>query len=247
MPKVPFAEWFLSQDIGPERGAAIMGDLEELAATRGRLWFWTEYIRTIISLGWRTGGSAFILAFICVRFMYGTVIQWLMNHRVPTLMQAGLFGVYNPHVRMITWNISMVMAQFLCFATPFVVVRFGLRNRLTQLTCALFVISMPVYTLRPWVMDLSGLLSILLIAAALVATPWRKPLAVLAGTCLPAIAVKATYLFLLPSYRYRHIPRMPSSWVVVSDAASFALAAIVCLYLYRRLLQRRPVTDRTLA
>jgi len=241
------AEWLLARFTDPTHAAAIMGDLLELSSTRSRLWFWAAYARTLTTLGWRTGGSAFILAFVCVRFMYGTVIQWLMNHRVPTLMQAGLFGVYNPHVRIVTWNISMVMAQFLCFATPFVVVRFGLRNRLTQLTCALFVISMPVYTLRPWVMDLSGVLTILLIVAALVATPLRKPLAVLAGTCLPAIAVKATYLFLLPSYRYRHIPRMPASWVVVSDATSFAVAAIVCLYLYRRLLQRPPVTDRNLA
>jgi hypothetical protein len=247
MPSTSPAETVLSLFAGRDRSAAIMGDLEELAASRGRLWFWIEYLRTLISLGWRTGSSAFILAFLCVRFMYGTVIQWLMNHRVPTLMQAGLFGVYNLHVRMITWNISMVMAQFLCFATPFVMVRFGMRNRLTQLACALFVISLPVYTLRPWVMDLSGLLSVLIIAAALVTTPWRRPLAILAGTCLPAIAVKAIYLFLLPSYRYRHIPRIPESWVVVSDAVSFAVAAIVCVYLHRRLIQRPALTDRTIA
>ncbi|HUD21397.1 MAG TPA: hypothetical protein VMQ60_01000 [Acidobacteriaceae bacterium] len=247
MRKVPLAEWFLSQDIGEERAAAIMGDLEELAATRGRLWFWVEYIRTLIALGWRSGGSAFILAFAIIRVMFGRVIPWLMNHRVPTLMQAGLFGVYNPHVRMITWNISMVTAQFLCFATPFVVIRFGMSNRLTRLACALFLISLPVYTLRPWIMDLSGLLSVLLIAAALVATAWRKQLAVLAGTCLPAVAVKATYLFLLPSYRYRHIPRIPASWVVVSDAISFAIAAIVCLKLYRWLLERPTMIDPTIA
>lgn len=247
MSKSSPAEWLLARLTDPDHAAAIIGDLEELAASRGRLWFWTAYIRTLIALGWRTGGSAFLLAFLCMRFMYGTVIQWLMNHRVPTLMQAGLFGVYNLHVRLITWNISMVMAQFLCFATPFAVVRFGMRNRLTQLACALFAISILVYTLRPWVMDLSGLLGVLLICAALVVTRWRKPLAILAGTCLPAIAVKVIYLFLLPSYRYRHIPRMPASWVVVSDATSFAIAAIVCLYLYRRLLQRPKATDRTIA
>ena len=177
--------------------------------------------------------------------MYGTVIRWLMNHRTPGLMDAGLFGMYNPHIRMLSWNLSLVTAQFLCFAMPFILVRFGLRYRLTQLTCALFVISMPAYTLRPWVMDLSGLLTILLIAAALVATRWRKPLAVLAGTCLPAIAVKVTYFVLLPSFfHHRHIPWIPSSWV---DATSFAVAAIVCVYLYRRLLQRPSATDHTIA
>lgn len=241
------AESLLARVAGADRSAAIMGDLEELAASRGQLWFWVEYLRTLIALGWRTGGSAFLLAFLCVRFMYGTVIRFLMNHRTPGLMDAGLFGVYNLHVRLITWNISMVMAQFLCFATPFAVVRFGMRNRLTQLACALFAISIPVYTLRPWIMDLSGLLGVLLICAALVVTRWRKPLAILAGTCLPAIAVKVIYLFLLPSYRYRHIPRIPASWVVVGDAAGFAVAAMVCLYLYRRLLQRPKATNRSVA
>ncbi len=65
-------EWLLARVTDPTRAAAMLGDLTEMAATRSRLWFLTEYIRTLISLGWRTGGSAFILAFVCVRFMSGT-------------------------------------------------------------------------------------------------------------------------------------------------------------------------------
>lgn len=234
------SEWLLARITDPARAAAILGDLLEMSSTRGRRWFWISYLRALISIGWRTGGSAFLLAFVCVRFMFGTVIWWLMNHRNPDLMDAGLFGENSPHVRMFCWNLSLMMAQFLCFATPFVLIRFGLRNRLTQLACTLFLVTIPVYSFRLWIMDLSGCVTMLLIAAALVVTPWRKPLAVLAGTCLPAIAVKASYLFLLPINRYRHIPRIPHSWVVVSDASSFAVAAIVCLYLYRLLLRRRP-------
>ena len=242
MRKIPPAEWFLSQGIGLERAAAIMGDLEELAATRGRLWFWSAYLRALISLGWRTGGPAFILAFVCVRFMYGPGMWWLMNHRTPSLMDPGLFGVTSPHVRMLCWNLALMTAQFLCFAFPFVLVRFGLRDRLTRLACALFLVTIPVYSLRPWVMDLSGLLALLLIAAALIAPYWRRSLAILAAAYLPAVAVKATYfllLLLLPSYKYRHIPRMPASWVVVSDAASFAVAAFVCVQMYRLLIRKR--------
>lgn len=236
MRKIPPAEWFLSQDIGTDRAAAIMGDLEELAATRGRLWYWYAYVRALISLGWRTGGSAFILAFVCLRFMFGTVIQWLMNHRTSSLMDAGLFGENNSHVRIICWNLSLMTAQFLCFLTPFVLVRFCLHDRLTRLACALFLISVPVYTLRPWVMDLSGILTVLVIAAALAAPLWRRPLAILAATYIPAFAVKATYLFLLPIHRYPHVPRMSATGVLVSDVISFAIAAILCIRLHRRLL-----------
>lgn len=245
MPKTTLAEWLLTRLTGPTRAAAIMGDLTEMAATRSRLWFWAAYVRALVSLGWRTGGAAFILALVCVRLMFGTVLPWLMNHRTASLSDAGLFGVSNAHVRMLCWNLSLVTAQFLIFAFPFVWTRFGMQDRLTRLTCALFLVAIPVYTFRPWVMDISGILTLLVLAAALVAPHWRKPLAVLAGAFLPAVAVKAIYLFafLLPSYRQLHMPRVPPmspSWVVVSDVISFAVAAIVCLYLYRLLLRDRP-------
>lgn len=241
MRKPPFAEWFLSQDIGPERAAAIYGDLEELAATRGRLWFWTAYLRTIISLGWRTGGSAFILGLVCLRLMFGTVVPWVMSHRTASLSDAGIFGLNDPRVRMLSWNLSLVTAQFLVFAFPFVWIRFGMQDRLTRICCALFVVAMPVYSFRPWVMDISGVLTLLILTAALVAPPWRKPLAVLAGTFLPAVAVKVTYFFLqvfLPRKVFmRRIYHIPAHWVFFVDAVSFAVAAFVCLKLYRLLLR----------
>lgn len=243
MRKLPPAEWFLSQDIGRDRAAAIMGDLEELAQTRGRLWFWTAYVRAIISLGWRTGGSAFILAFVCLRLMFGTVIPWLMVHRTPSLSDPGLFGENTSGARMLCWNLSLVTAQFLCFAMPFVLVRFGLRDRLTRLACALFLVALPVFSLRPWLMDLSSLLILLIFATALVAPPWRKPLAVLAGAFLPAVAVKVTYFFLhffLPRKAMRHVYFIPPHWALFLDAVSFAIAAIICLKLYRLLLRDRP-------
>ncbi|MGA1983425.1 MAG: hypothetical protein ABSG84_13285 [Acidobacteriaceae bacterium] len=246
MRKIPPAEWFLSQDIGPERAAAIMGDLEELAATRGRLWFWIAYVRALISLGWRTGGSAFILGLVCLRLMFGTVVPWVMSHRTIGLDDPGLFGLSNPHVRMWCWNLSLVTAQFLVFAFPFVWIRFGMQDRLTRLTCALFFVAMPVYSFRPWLMDLSGVLVLAILIAALVAPAWRKPLAVLAGTFLPAVAVKVTYFFLqafLPRKVFtRQLYHIPAHWVFFVDAISFAIAAIVCLKLYRLLFPENSAT-----
>ncbi len=51
MPKPTPAEWLLARLTEPERAAAIYGDLTEMAATRSRLWFWTNYFRALISLG----------------------------------------------------------------------------------------------------------------------------------------------------------------------------------------------------
>src|ERR1019366_8492863 len=87
------AEWLLARVTDPTRAAAILGDLTEMAATRGRLWFWTAYARTLITLGWRAP-VAFVFAMASMRFIFGTVFPWLWNHRTTHLMDAGLFGVY---------------------------------------------------------------------------------------------------------------------------------------------------------
>ena len=44
MPKPTPAEWLLARLTEPERAAAIYGDLTEMAATRGRLWFAAAYL-----------------------------------------------------------------------------------------------------------------------------------------------------------------------------------------------------------
>ncbi len=80
MRKVSFAEWFLSQNIGPQRASAIMGDLEELAATRGRLWFAAVYLRTLITLGWRSP-VALVAASVCTYWL-GPIVWHSM--RIPT-------------------------------------------------------------------------------------------------------------------------------------------------------------------
>jgi hypothetical protein len=241
MRKIPPAEWFLSQDIGSDRAAAIMGDLEELAATRGRLWFWYAYLRALISLGWRTGGSAFILALVCLRLMFGTVVPWLMAHRTPQLMDAGLFGESSPQARMLCWNLSLLTAQFLCFAMPFVLIRFGPRDRLTRLAVALSLVALPVFSFRPWLMDLSGVVTLLIFAAALAAPLWRRPVAILAGTCFIATSVKLTYFILQLSLAreifMRRLYNMPAAWVPFCDGVTFAIAAFVCIRLHRRLLE----------
>jgi hypothetical protein len=234
MPNLP--EWFLARLTTPDRAAAILGDLTEMAATRSRLWFVAAYARTLITLGWRAP-VALVVAITSISFMFPKLFPWLTNHRTH-MRDAGLFGEYNLHVRFVTWNISFGIAQALIFALPFVFVRYGRHNRLTQLTCALFLIIIPVYTLRPWVIDLSGGLTLLAVIAALLSRLWRKPMIVLAATCVTANAVRATY-FILINDAYRPKVLALHSWVNAYNAVSFVLATIVCLYLHRTLLRQR--------
>jgi hypothetical protein len=222
-----------------------MGDLEELAATRGRLWFWIVYARTLISLGWRTGGAAFIFAFAIIKVMFGRVIPWLMNHQDSHMRDARLFRVHNLHVSLIFWSLSLTSAQVLIFALPFVLVRFGLRDRLTQLICALFVIALPLYSFRPWLMDLSSLLALVALAAALLVRQWRRPTIVLAGMGITAVGWKLP--FLISTVYRRHVPTLSNFMYAMCEATAFAISAAVCIYLHRWLLRDRPASNSTLA
>jgi hypothetical protein len=237
MPNLP--ESLLALIAGSDRAAAILGDLTEMAATRGRLWFWTAFTRTLISLGWRTP-VAFVFAIASVRFIFGRVLPLLENHRITHLRDAGLFGVYNPHLRLVTWNTSMVISQCLFFALPFAIVRFGLRNRVTQLACSLLLLAAPVYTLRPWVMDLSGLLTALAVAAALLFPHCRRPMIVLTTMCFAAIAAVVTCVYILVTIFHQNFFTLSASKMSICDDIGLALAVVICLYLNRRLLRQRP-------
>jgi hypothetical protein len=251
------AEWLLARITTSDRAAAILGDLTEMAATRGRLWFWFAYTRTLITLGWRTL-VGFVIAFVSGTFLYRVVTGWLLNHRVHSLMHHGIYFRYYVHVQFFAFNLTMLMSQALFFVIPFVLIRFGLRNRLTLLACALFLIALPFYTLSFLLMEVSTILCALAIAAALLLPLWRRPLIVLAATCIPTVALRILRFLWTGGQIYGlHIFR----WHVFFDyfwrfpiiftlyrTTSFTLAAVVCLYLSRRLLQRRPsASDRTIA
>src|ERR1035438_3158138 len=54
------AESLLALFAGSDRAAAILGDLTEMAATRGRLWFVAAYARTLFSFTWRIVLALFV-------------------------------------------------------------------------------------------------------------------------------------------------------------------------------------------
>lgn len=251
MPNLP--EWLLALLTTPDRAAAILGDLTEMAATRGRLWFWTAYTRTLISLGWRTP-VAFICAIVGTRFIFSVVIGWALSwlkhlHRD----HAWIYAQMHPPLRSFNWILCLLMVEGLCFALPFVLIRFGPRNRLTQLAGALLLIPLPIYMLfrlspSPFMLHLFTSFSVVIIAVALVLPLWRRPLIVLAATCIPAVAMDPfSLMWSLATVGIKTIPLAVFDWgsrfpviFVTCRMSSFALAATVCLYLHRRLLRERP-------
>jgi hypothetical protein len=151
------------------------------------------------------------------------------------LMEAGIFGVYSQHIRALFMNIPLLMGQCMIFAVPFTLVRFGLRDRVTRLACVLLLVALPVYSQRPLLMDLSGILTALAVVAALVSPLWRRPLAVLAATGITSMASFGV----VASLQRGGLLRVSAFTRLICVDSGIAIAVVVCLYLHRLLLRPR--------
>ena len=139
MPKTALPEWILARFVGPDCASVILGDLLELSATRGRLWFWIAYTRTLVSLGWRTP-VAFLCAYAFSRWIaFG---GFVINNSIRR--HFNVHPYYPPSI----WHMPLgdsILA--LWFILPFVVVRFGFRDRLTQLASAVLLLTLSYFSL----------------------------------------------------------------------------------------------------
>jgi hypothetical protein len=244
MRKTLATEWLLARLTDPTRAAAILGDLTEMAATRGRLWFWTAYTRTLVSLGWRAP-VALVCAYICTRHNWlGAVIFGSLGlfHRIPPN------GPAHTGHRSQFFLISFLIA--LNLVLPFVLVRFGLRNRLAQLATAIFLLTIPLYSLTLGGMKITDYAIAVTVLAALSLPAWRRPMIVLAATLAPVAVI--TSLWPHPEHflytRGYGFTAPQLLWIMVLyRTLELCITAIVCSFLYRRLLRKKPTDLSTIA
>jgi len=234
------AESFLAQIAGPTRAAAIMGDLDELAANRGRFWFWIAYIRTLVSLGWRTL-AAFVVGFTSFLLMMSFLGVWM---RIPKAIDNMAFGSTHNALTFLSTAFLSIFASSLWFAAPYAFLRFGHRDRMVQLYCVFFLLTTPFLFHSNSISLIFALVTFALIIAALWSSVWRRPMIVLAATSITAlVALEATTDLVTRVYHpYFHYPHEfnLTSWAVVRLTAAVALAnaAILCTWLHRRLLRQ---------
>ena len=228
------AEWLLARLTDPTRASAIMGDLTEMAATRSRLWFWTAYARTLVTLGWRAP-VAFVIAYTCAR-SYGLYkslyasMHWLF-HWLPNIGTPYRISFWTGF-----WHVPLQFSLLaLWFMLPFILVRFGLRDRLTQLAFAIFLLTVPIFSLTRVGMDFAGLATAIMIVTGLSLRTWRRPMIVLTATLAPLAA------------RGFVVSEQLERILVLNFKLEICTAAIVCSFLHRRLLQKKPTGLRNIA
>ena len=235
MPKTALPEWILARFVGHDRAAAILGDLAEMAATRGSLWFWIAYTRTLISLGWRTP-VALILAVVSINYVRPWLLRGfrslLIGHPI-TLASLGERSFFHSAC----WILSLETAFPLWTVLPYVAIRFGLRNRLTYLAAGLFLVSVPVNLLLPRAVDSAGVLTALVTVAAFALPLWRRPMAFLAINCaIHELVSTVFYRMYLHGIYYSK----PVLGMRIDEPVLITVMVIVGPFLHRWLLESVP-------
>lgn len=225
---------------GRDRAAAIMGDLAELATSRGRLWFYISYARTLLAVGWRAG-AAFLVALASVRVMTRLYPMWV-QHQLHHLAAARQVNMFFGQLAVTTGPLLDAIAMCLWFTLPFAWVLFGRHDRVTRSAMALFCSTLPVFSLGAWLIDASLILTLLVLLAALFSSGWRRPMVVVALTSMTAIAGIIASIRLLALLAHRAFltftPSRGVGWL--STAFALGLAGIVCTRLHAVLLRTRP-------
>jgi hypothetical protein len=245
MRKDGFAEWMLKRAAGAERGTAMYGDMVEIAAARGSAWFWMAYARTLIALTWRT--AAAILAVISVQYLRGAVAMKLLGGPI-SYNDPRLHAWRVPYLAHFSWDVSIRVMFTLWIVLPYVAMRFGLRNRLTYLAGVLLLLSVPVYTLRAEIYQITGVACAAVILAALASVGWRRQMIFVLAN-LPITPVVFYFsVHRAPNFlRNGHIP-LSLFHMRIDDPIAIAVTVMIGPLLHRLILENhKPARPAQLA
>ncbi|HXE06857.1 MAG TPA: hypothetical protein VN612_03095 [Acidobacteriaceae bacterium] len=243
MRKRPFAETVLAIFAGRERATAIYGDLAEMAATRGWVWFVGEYLRALVRLGWRTP-VAFACSFAAFQLLASGMEFWLRHmpgawrdHLMPLLISAG------PGLTAVTVTLWV--------GVPYLIVRFGVRDRIVQLASALLVLNTAAFLYVPWLSFACAVTAVVLVVVSFYFRTWRKTALVLvpivmAGAAAFACALAAIALATQYTMQHLHPGRLiyysPVPRIAMNGAVLIAMLTISwgCSLLRRWILPTTP-------
>jgi len=235
------SEALLARLTDPTRAAAIYGDLVELAASRGRAWFWLAYLRTLATLLWRTP-TAFLCG--CLSLSLGAFVVGHRSRYIPH--QAGTLTIV-PHfiASLIPFaGIFLIgMATPLWFLVPFGLVRYGARDRLVRLSSLLALLGTAAFFDFAALSLASALVAVLVMTYALCASRWRKPMAIITASAVTGLTALVVFYDVMAKLYHPPIVNLyephTAAWIIAKVPAVVAMAvpAIVCSWMHDRILR----------
>jgi hypothetical protein len=235
MPK-PLAEVLLALFTGHDRAAVLYGDLLEMSATRGRVWFCATYTRTLISLAWRAP-VAFASGILVFNLLTSLLERWIIRH--PALWRTSMQTT--PAI----FHIGPLLATAtipLWFALPYAFIRYGSRDRLVRLAALTFLLTTLTFLYLPYASLASAVLSAAILLAAFASATWRRPAIVLMATIATgaaAFVVIQNVTSLADQYliEYARLPQLSLLAWEIAVLSSMALVAVVCSRMHTLLLR----------
>ncbi len=233
-------EWLLASIAGPDRAAAILGDLTEMASTRDRAWFWTAYARTLLALTWRIP-VALLFAVVCRELIFDLFHLYIRS------TPASWRSTVNPSLLNSSGPLLACVMSTLWFVLPYAAVLYGVRDRFVRLAFAVTIGTTVAFLFMPWASILFAAATVLLAAAALLSKSWRKPLEALACTAAAGIlTIAAVDSFRLHFHPLGQVQRAIAGNVwILAFQGSFLVLAVVCSRLHRVFLQQPPAGGST--
>jgi hypothetical protein len=121
-----FAEWVLCRFTKKDQATSIIGDLVEIAAKKGPLWFWLSVCGVSVTLGWRQ-----VLGFVAAFY----VLSWtLFGFQMAT---NGVHTLHRPPTTMgPTFEVLGAAGALLWSVAVYTAIRYGLRDKSAQLALA---------------------------------------------------------------------------------------------------------------
>lgn len=116
------AEWIVGRFIPGERAAAVLGDLTELKAEKGAIWFWLSVLRVLIAFSWRS-----VLGTLVAFYLGGQILSIL------TMMLLNVDGIHRAKEQ--SWMLILLgnLDAMLWMILTYGLIRYGSNDRVIRL------------------------------------------------------------------------------------------------------------------
>lgn len=192
------AEWIISRCTSKGRASAMVGDLLELVPEKGVAWFWLATIQIVLSLVWRSS--------------LGYVAAFFAGLRALGALQLPIYGMHWQHRPPVSWqpvfgwlgSIGIISWMVL----PYAAIRFGVRDRVTQLTFAttcLITATIYLWWVKP-ILIVCIIFGVLLALCFSLAPECQRATVVVAGTFATGLGALLLAMYLVTLYQRLLIP-----------------------------------------
>lgn len=166
MRNVAMTEWVIARFAGERQAATIMGDLLEQREQKGAWWFWRSVAEILLAVAWRP-----VLGFVGALYVFAYAYNGTMTREFGLWVTPGL-------------EVATFLGVIAWFVAVYAGVRYGVRDRLTQLSALTAVLGSAAACLwrSPVIVGVCAALGFAIVVVSATVRSWRRAALVFLGT-----------------------------------------------------------------